>query len=109
MQLLRGTFQVEIGERYMMWLDSNAVIVCVSVLVQIAGIASMVIARVSECSAKKCRYQTFFFATLLLVGIFSALMIGTGNDCSVFCAATLPVMVVGATLDMRSTSTAAPY
>ncbi|HJN11423.1 MAG TPA: hypothetical protein QF564_22265 [Pirellulaceae bacterium] len=88
----------------MMWLDNEAVIVCVSVLVQIAGIASMVIARISECSAKKCGYQTFFFATLLLVGVFSALMIRAGSDCSVFCAATLPVMVVGATLDMRSSS-----
>ena len=88
----------------MMGLDNEAVIVWVSVLVQIAGIASIAIARISECSAKTCRYQSFFFVTLLLVGIFSALMIGTGSDCSVFCAATLPVMVVGATLDMRSTS-----
>ncbi len=93
----------------MMGLDNEAVIVWVSVLVQIAGIASMAIARISECSAKKCRYQTFFFATLLLVGIFSALMIGAGRDCSVFCAVTLPVMVVGATLDMRSTSPATPF
>ncbi len=93
----------------MMRLDNEVVIVCVSVLVQIAGIASMVIARISDCSANKCRYQSFFFVTLLLVGIFSALMIGAGSNCSVFCAATLPVMVVGATLDMRPTSPDAPF
>ena len=92
-----------------MWLDSDAVIVCVSVIVQIAGVASMVIARISEYSARKCHYQLFFLATLLLVGMFSALMIGAGSDCSVFCAATLPVMVVGATLDMRSTSPNTPF
>ena len=93
----------------MMWLDSEAVIVCVSVLVQTAGIASMVIARISECSAQRCRYQAFFFVSLLLVGVFSALMIGFRSDCSVFCAATLPVMAVGATLDMRSTSPDSPF
>lgn len=93
----------------MMWLNNDAVIVCVSVLVQIAGVTSMVIARISECSAKRCRYQTFFFATLLLVGIFSALMIEVGSNCSLFCAATLPVMVVGATLDMRPTSPDTPF
>ena len=93
----------------MMWLHDDTVIVWVSVLVQIAGITSMVIARISECSTRKCRYQTFFFATLLLVGIFSALMIGAGSNCSVFCAATLPVMVVGATLDMRPSSLDTPF
>ena len=93
----------------MMWLDSQAIVVCVTVLVQIAGIVSMAIARISECSARKCRYQAFFFASLLLVGVFSALMIGSSSNCSVFCAATLPVMVVGATLDMRSTSSDTPY
>ncbi len=93
----------------MVWLDNDSVIVCVSVVVQIAGIASVVIARISECSARKSSYQMFFLATLLLVGMFSALMIGAGSDCSVFCAATLPVMVVGATLDMRSTSPNTPF
>lgn len=93
----------------MNWLDNAAAIVCVSVLVQIAGIVSMAIARISECSTTKCRYQAFFFASLLLVGVFSALMIGSSTDCSVFCAATLPVMVVGATLDLRSTSPDTPF
>jgi len=102
-------FQDETSERLMMSLDHTGVIVCVTVLVQIAGIVSMAIARISECSAKKCRYQAFFFASLLLVGVFSALMIGYRSDCSVFCAVTLPVMVVGATFDMRRTSPESPF
>jgi hypothetical protein len=94
-------FQDETSERPMMWFDNVSMIVCVTVLVQIAGLVSMAIARISECSTKKCRYQAFFFASLVLVGVFSALMIGRGTDCSVFCAVTLPVMVVGATMEMR--------
>ncbi len=93
----------------MMWLNNVSVIVCVTVLVQIAGIVSMAIARISQCSAKKCRYEAFFFASLLLVGLFSALMIGSSTDCSVFCAVTLPVMVVGATLELRPTSPETPF
>jgi hypothetical protein len=102
-------FHDETGERRMMWLENEGVVVCVSVMVQIAGIGSMAIARISECSGKKCRYQAFFFASLLLVGLFSAVMIGANSVWSVFCAATLPVMVVGATLDMRSTSPDTPF
>ncbi len=105
----RHVFQDETSERPMMWLDSVSTIVCVTVLVQIAGLASMAIARISECSGKHCRYQGFFFASMLLVGLFSALMIGSCTDCSLFCAFTLPVMVVGATMEMRPTSPETPF
>jgi len=100
---------MKLASPHTMWLDNEAILVCVTVLVQIAGIASMAIARISECSAQRCRYQAFFFASLFLVGVFSALMIGSRSDCSVFCAATLPVMVVGATFDMRTTSPDTPF
>jgi len=84
-----------------MELCSELLLVVVALVVQVAGLTSMAIARVCETSERRVRYERFFFLCLLLVGVFAALLINAHSDYKLCCAATLPVMVVGATLDMR--------
>lgn len=72
------------------------------VLVQLLGITSITLARLSEKSAVQTRYQRLFFVCLLTVGLASVATIHVGDASRLFCALTLPIMAVGATLDLRS-------
>jgi hypothetical protein len=74
----------------------------VAIVVQVAGLTSMAVARVCERRRRREGYQAFFLVCLLLVGFFTAMLISADSDYKLACAATLPLMVLGATLDMRS-------
>jgi len=74
------------------------------ILVQLLGIASITFARLSENSSAQIGFQRLFFVCLLTVGLASAATIHVGDASRLFCALTLPIMTVGATLDLRTRS-----
>ena len=71
------------------------------VVVQVLGLASVVLARLTENSAFQALCQRLFVACLLVVGAMTVLAFQSGSGGWFSCAATLPVMALGATLDMK--------
>jgi hypothetical protein len=71
------------------------------VAIQCVGIFSVVVARLSERSWAQAISQYAFFASLSLVGIATIAYLYLGSSNWLPCAATLGVMAVGATLDLR--------
>ena len=71
------------------------------VVVQVLGLASVVLARLTENSAFQALCQRLFVACLLVVGGVTVLAFQSGSGGWFSCAATLPVMALGATLDMK--------
>lgn len=84
-----------------MVITEELVLMSVSIVVQVAGLTSMAVARVCERRRRREGYQGFFLLCLLLVGVFAAILISSDSDYKLACAATLPLMVLGATLDLR--------
>jgi hypothetical protein len=83
-----------------MW--SSEAVFGIAVLVQIVGLFSVALARGSERSAAQAICQHLFVASLLVVGVIAVVAISCGIRCWFVCATTLPIMVLGATLDFRS-------
>jgi hypothetical protein len=83
-----------------MW-SNEAIVFGVAVLVQIVGLLSVVLARTSERSPAQAFCQTLFFTCLLVVGALAVVSISSGIRCWFVCATTLPMMALGATLDLR--------
>ena len=75
------------------------------IVVQLLGIASMTVARLSENTSAQIGFQRLFFVCLLTVGLATVATIHVGDASRLFCALTLPVMTVGATLDLSAHST----
>jgi hypothetical protein len=69
------------------------------VAVQLLGITSAWMARLSEGSAFQTVTQRVFFTTLLLVGAATVVALAVGPGAWVACSATLAVMVVMAICD----------
>jgi hypothetical protein len=64
-----------------------------------AGLASAVLARVSEGSCLQTWCQRLFVACLAIVGAATFASLGLGRDCCLMCGATLAVMSVAAVWD----------
>lgn len=84
-------------------LSLNDVLLFVLVVsIQGIGIASVIVARLTERSWARDVSQQIFFASLLLVGLATAASLYLDSSNWLPCAATLGVMSVGATLDLGS-------
>ena len=86
-----------------MYLSESFVFLGLALVVQLIGLVSVALARVSERSAVQALCQQFFLACLLMVGGISLLAInfGLGAGSWLICATMLPLMAVGATLDLQ--------
>lgn len=71
------------------------------VVVQALGLVSVALARLTENSASQALCQRLFMACLLVVGGMTVLAFQCGTGGWFTCAATLPVMALGATLDLK--------
>jgi hypothetical protein len=91
-----------------MW-SSEAVVFGIAVVVQLVGMLSVALARSSERSAAHAICQLLFFTCLLVVGGIAVLSISSGIRCWFVCATTLPMMALGATLDMRGSQQASAF
>lgn len=81
----------------------------VAVLVQLLGIASMFVARLSEESGSQKWTQPLFFACLASLGAVTIGAIACHAACWLSCGTTLAIMTVGATLDLKRTSCASNF
>lgn len=69
-------------------------------LLQVAGLASVVIARLTEgCRGQLC-FQRVFYLCLLAVGVASMLTVEFGSRYWLSFGITLAIMAVGATLEL---------
>ena len=84
-----------------MWYTSDAVVLGITVCVQVIGVASVALARASERSVAQTLCQLVFFLSLLVVGGISLVAVSMGMGCRLVCATMLPLMAVGATLDLQ--------
>jgi hypothetical protein len=69
------------------------------VAIQVLGLLSAWVARLTEGSRRQIWFQRLFFVCLLLVGLAAAGTSGVGPGCWLFSNATLAVMVLTATFD----------
>jgi hypothetical protein len=79
------------------------------IVVQMVGLASVAVARLTERSSVKAVFQRAFFICLLVVGLATMLVIRLDNSYWLSCAATLGLMSVGATIDCGSRRHAPQY
>lgn len=79
------------------------------IVVQLLGLASVALARLTENSVFQTLCQRLFVACLLIVGGMTVLAFQCGTGGWFTCASTLPVMALGATLDLKRTYEYAPY
>jgi len=89
--------------------SSEAILFWIVVAIQVAGVASIAIAQVSERSWARCAFQRVFFVCLLAVGLATMLAIYLRDPNWLPCAATLGLMSVGATLDFGTRSRAVEF
>jgi hypothetical protein len=78
---------------------NEPLIFALAVFIQLLGLLSVALARVSERSTAQALCQAFFFGCLLFVGGIGMLAAHNGIGCWFICATTLPFMVVGVTLN----------
>lgn len=71
------------------------------VAIQILGIISAGVARLSEGSRRQTCCQRFFFALLLLVGLATVVAVTLGPACWLISSSTLSLMVLTVTCDFR--------
>ena len=75
------------------------ILFCLAIVLQVAGVASLIVARVSERRGSPFPYQCLFILCLLAVGLATMFAIHAQNNWWVSCAGTLGVMSVGAIVD----------
>lgn len=80
---------------------SDTFLLCLSVAIPLLGIASVVTARLCEHGASQTVAQGFFLFSLLVVGATTLIAIAMGTGLGVLFGATLCLMAIGATLDLR--------
>ena len=75
-----------------------------AVVVQAAGLISVMAARASQGCWGQRACQSLFFVSLLAVALVTAIAIPYRNPCGISSAITFAMMTVGATLDLRRTA-----
>ena len=85
---------------------SDVTILWIGLFAQLMGITSVGLARLLERSPSQRAAQAFFLVSLLIVGAATAVTLTSGSGAWLLTGATLPVMVVGATLDVSAQSNA---
>jgi predicted membrane channel-forming protein YqfA (hemolysin III family) len=88
---------------------SDAVFFWGLMLVQLIGLASATIARLSERSAAQAWCQRFFFVCLGFVGLAAMLALACDSGYFLSCGTTLSLMAVGTTLDMQNAARATAF
>jgi hypothetical protein len=83
-----------------MWFSETAVF-AIAITVQLVGLLSVVLTRLSERSAAQALCQHVFLASLVIVGAIAVIAIWYDISCWAICATTLPLMAVGATIDLH--------
>ncbi len=85
---------------------SDSTVIWLVLLSQAIGMTSVGLARLSERSshALESAAQVFFLLSLLAVGVTTLVTLSSGSGAWLITGATLPIMVVGATIDLRSQS-----
>ena len=92
----------------MIWMD-HPLVFWLMAAIPIVGLFSLALTRVGEntTASSPCRYV--FFACLLLVGLATMLSVASGMGHWTIGGATLSLMVVGSTLDLRTDARQAVY
>ena len=73
-----------------------------AIITQVIGAVSVAATRLAERSERPSTAQGFFLLCLLAVGLVTGLSLSHGSGTWLFSAATLAVMSIGATLDLRN-------
>lgn len=71
-------------------------------VIQLAGAASILYTRLNECSPSSGSARKWFFILLFAVGLATMIGIHTGHSTWLSGAATLGLMAIGATVDLRT-------
>lgn len=88
-----------------MWAENqDSVFFCVALVVQVAAILSVVIARLGQHAESHIRYERFFFACLTLVAAICLLATWTGSGSWMMNGFTLATMSLGATMDLGTSA-----
>ena len=77
------------------------ILLCCVGAVQIFGLATVALARISEGSRAELPTRALFYLALSCVAGTALLALGLGDNWWPLCALTFGVMIVGATLDAR--------
>lgn len=72
------------------------------IAVMVLGVCSTIAARLAEGTREQSRCQVVFVVCLLLVAVSTLVAMTISNELFLACGATLSLMAVGATLDLRS-------
>ena len=88
-------------------MSQESMVVCAAGAIQLVGLLSLLIARITEGTTARSWAQLFFVFCLAMIGVITMCAIATGNGCWASCATTLSVMCVGVTLDLRRAQPAA--
>lgn len=88
-----------------MWANNqDSVFFCVALVIQVAALLSVVIARLGQREESQLRYERFFFACLTLVAAICLLATWTGTGSWMMNGVTLATMALGATIDLGNAS-----
>ncbi len=90
-------------------LVSDAVVFWGLIAVQFVGLASAMMARLSERSAAQAWCQRLFFVSLGCVGLTAMLALACDSGYFLSCGTTLSLMAVGTVLDMQSAARATAF
>ena len=85
----------------MIWID-HPLTFWLMAAIPIVGLLSLALTRVGEHTTASFPCRCVFFACLLLVGFATMLSVASGTGQWTIGGATLSLMVVGSTLDLRS-------
>jgi hypothetical protein len=88
----------------MIWID-HPLMFWLMAAIPVIGLFSLALTRVGENTTACCLCRSVFFVSLLLVGLATMLSAVSGLGQWAVGGATLSLMVVGSTLDLRDNST----
>ena len=90
-----------------MWTDSDAIVVGLSILVPLIGLCGVIAARLRSAGQKKCDW--IVLVCFAIVGTTCVLLMQQFNGSWLAVATTMPLMAVGATLDLKKTTSATAF
>ena len=92
-----------------MWTESELAMVVLSFVVQCIGVGGVLAARWSSAKRGRAQYGLLALLCFGLVGVLSLLMMREFTGCWLAFATTMPLMAVGATIDVTKKSCAASF